>query len=533
MTVSGTGAVVGGRYRLVNRLATGGMGTVWEAHDERLQRTVALKQLRLQPGLSKADTDIAIQRAMREARITARLHHPNAVQVYDIVDDDGQPSLVMQYVPSTSLQDIIRDRGPLPAAEVARIGTQVAAALAAAHRAGIVHRDVKPGNVLIADDGSAKITDFGISHAFDDVTLTSTGMVTGTPAYLAPEVARGAQSSFASDVYSLGSTLYMAMEGAPPFGTDQNPMAVLHRVASAQPAPAVRSGPLAPVLRDMMNPDPSARPDMVSVANTLGTLRVGDTNNAMAAETEYIGPEDHTKAMPDMKRLPAPPSSPPPLPPELMPVREEHRRGWVPILAAAIVVVLAAILAIVLLTNSGGTSGNGDGNQALGPTQTNKPQPTHHSSPSHKRSHTHTSKQPKPTPTPKTTPTSTTASSTTETSATATPSAPNGTPTSGQLADSITHYYSVVPGDTNTGWRLLTPSYQQGTAGGRGTYERWWNSIDRVDVSNATGSPPGTATATLTYHFKDGRVSTERTQFGMVNQGGTLKINSSQVLSSQ
>ena len=112
--MSGTGAVVGGRYRLVNRLATGGMGTVWEAHDERLQRTVALKQLRLQPGLSKADTDVAIQRAMREARITARLHHPNAVQVYDIVDDDGQPSLVMQYVPSTSLQDIIRDRGPLP-----------------------------------------------------------------------------------------------------------------------------------------------------------------------------------------------------------------------------------------------------------------------------------------------------------------------------------------------------------------------------------------------------------------------------------
>ena len=351
------------------------MGTVWEAYDERLQRTVAVKQLRLQPGLSKADADVAIQRLMREARITARLHHPNAVQVYDIVDDDGQPSLVMQYVPSTSLQDIIRDRGPLPPAEVARIGTQVAAALAAAHRAGIVHRDIKPGNVLIADDGTAKITDFGISHAFDDVTLTSTGMVTGTPAYLAPEVARGAQSSYASDVYSLGSTLYMAMEGTPPFGTDQNPMAVLHRVASAQPAPAVRSGPLAPMLRDMMNPDPSARPDMVTVANTLGTLRVGAPEAETSAATAYIRRDDLTKAMPAEHRQPAAPVSPPPLPPDLMPVREEHRRGWIPILAAAIVVVLAAVLAIVLLSNSGGSSGN----QGLPGAQSTKPRPIHHS----------------------------------------------------------------------------------------------------------------------------------------------------------
>ncbi|HZZ96789.1 MAG TPA: serine/threonine-protein kinase [Jatrophihabitantaceae bacterium] len=526
--MSGTGAVIGGRYRLVNRLATGGMGTVWEAHDERLQRTVAVKQLRLQPGLSKADTEVAIQRAMREARITARLHHPNAVQVYDIVDDNGQPSLVMQYVPSTSLQDIIRDRGPLPGAEVARIGTQVAAALAAAHRAGIVHRDVKPGNVLIADDGSAKITDFGISHAFDDVTLTSTGMVTGTPAYLAPEVARGAQSSFASDVYSLGSTLYMAMEGTPPFGTDQNAMAVLHRVASGQPAPAVRSGPLAPVLRDMMNPDPSARPDMVTVANTLGTLPRGASEPATSAETEYIRRDEYTKAMPVANRLPAPPSAPPPLPPELMPVREEHRRGWIPILAAAIVVVLAAVLAIVLLSNSGATNGNRGGNQGLGPTQSTRPRPTHRSPTSHKRSRTHASKRPKPTPTPTTTPPSAPASSTTATS-----TAPTGTTTAQQLADSITHYYSVVPGDTSAGWQLLTPSYQQGTAGGRGSYEKWWHSIDRVDVSGASGSPPSTATATLTYHFRDGRVTTEQTEFGLVNQDGTLKINSSRVVSSE
>src|SRR5947209_10520606 len=167
------------------------MGSVWEARDERLQRRGALKQLHPQPGLSPAEAKLAGDRAMREARITARLHHAHAVPVYDVVDFDGQPCLIMQYLPSKSLQALIKERGTVAPAEVARVGAQLAGALAAAHQVGIVHRDVKPGNVLIDDEGTAKITDFGISHAVDDVALTSTGMVTGTPAFLAPEVARG------------------------------------------------------------------------------------------------------------------------------------------------------------------------------------------------------------------------------------------------------------------------------------------------------------------------------------------------------
>ena len=205
-TVSGTQLLVGGRYRLIEQIAAGGMGSVWEAWDERLRRRVAVKQLHPPLGLSDADSQLASNRAMREARITARLHHAHAVPVYDVIDHDGMPCLIMQYLPSKSLQTLLTERGTLSIGEVARIGFEVAQALAAAHEAGIVHRDVKPGNVLIDAQGSAKITDFGISHAMGDITLTSTGMVTGTPAFLAPEVARGIESGFASDVFSLGAT---------------------------------------------------------------------------------------------------------------------------------------------------------------------------------------------------------------------------------------------------------------------------------------------------------------------------------------
>ena len=167
------------------------MGVVWEARDERLHRQVAVKQLRNQPGLTDAESDVVVQRAMREARINARLEHPYAVSVFDVVEHEGKPCIVMELVPSMPLSEVMRELGALAPTEAARTGSQVAAALAVAHGLGIVHRDVKPGNVLIGDDGAARICDFGISRAFGDTALTMTGMITGTPAYLAPEVARG------------------------------------------------------------------------------------------------------------------------------------------------------------------------------------------------------------------------------------------------------------------------------------------------------------------------------------------------------
>lgn len=489
-----------GRYRLGRQLASGGMGTVWQGWDERLQRPVAIKRLHMQPGLTETERDVAVKRVMREARLTARLHHPSAVQVFDVVDEGDTPCLIMQYVPSRSLQEIVRENGPLPPDEVARIGTQVAAALAAAHRAGIVHRDVKPGNILMAEDGTAKITDFGISRAADDITLTSTGMVTGTPAFLAPEVARGATSDFASDVYSLGATLYMAVEGNPPFGTDPNPMAVLYRVASGESDPPTHSGPLTPMLKAMMSVDAAGRPSMVEVANTLPSLHA-------------VTPEALTTSVIANERRPTPADtlalSPPPPVNRPDPPREdrERRRSWLPIVAAAIVVAIGAVLAIVLL------NGRGDNkNGASARTSSPPPSPSTSTAPSTAPAPT----TPSPTTSPPT-PSSPKASRTSPTH--------HGTPTRQELANAVVDYFSLVPGNLDAGWARLTPHFQSSRAQNRQAYDSFWNSFSRVDVSNASGEPPTGATATLRYHYKDGRVVTERTHFRLVRQDGVLKID--------
>ena len=274
--MSDEGRLVAGRYRLERRIGAGAMGVVWQALDERLNRTVAVKKLLLPPGLPPDEADEAVARCKREGRIAARLHHPNAIAVFDVVDEDGAPCLIMEYLPSDSLAIALNERGPLPVAEVARIGAQVAAALAAAHAAGIVHRDIKPGNILLGDDGSVKITDFGISRATDDVTVTKTGLIAGTPAYLAPEVAVGREPSAASDVFSLGSTLYAAAEGEPPFGLSENTLGLLHAVASGKINPPVQSGPLTAVLVSLLALETEARPSAAEARDLLAAVARGE-----------------------------------------------------------------------------------------------------------------------------------------------------------------------------------------------------------------------------------------------------------------
>jgi serine/threonine protein kinase len=262
---------------LLDTIGSGAMGIVWQARDERLDRTVAIKQLLMRAGLSDSQAEDARRRAMREGRLAARLQHRNAIALFDVAEHDGDPCLIMEYLPSRSLSKLLADRGTLSPQEAAQIGEQVATALTAAHAAGIVHRDVKPGNILIDDTGQVKITDFGISRAADDGTMTqsSAGMLAGTPAYLAPEVARGQEPTRASDVFSLGATLYHAIEGQPPYGFKDNPLAQLYAVAMGNVPEPKRAGPLTDVLMKLLSPEIDERPTMPEVVTTLSALSNG------------------------------------------------------------------------------------------------------------------------------------------------------------------------------------------------------------------------------------------------------------------
>jgi serine/threonine protein kinase len=267
--------VVVGRYRLLRRIGTGAMGVVWQGHDERLNRPVAVKKLLLHPALAPRKAAEAVARCLREGRIAARLHHPNAITVFDVVDDDDVPCLVMEYLRSRSLAEVMADEGPLPPVRAADVGAQVAAALVAAHEAGLVPRDITPGNNLLGDDGSVKLTDFGISRSADD-DATRTGMFAGTPAYLAPEVALGGEPTPASDVFSLGSTLYAAVEGDPPFGRAANTLGLLHAVAGGRINPPKRSGPLTDVLTALLAEDSHDRPTAAQARDLLTEVTRGD-----------------------------------------------------------------------------------------------------------------------------------------------------------------------------------------------------------------------------------------------------------------
>ncbi len=286
--------LIGDRYRVREAVGRGGMGTVWLCRDERLRRDVAVKQVGLLPGESVTDS----ARALREARSSAALSHPHVVTVFDVVEEGGAIWLVMEYVPSRSLSDLVAAEGPLEPALVADIGAQVAEGLAAAHRAGVMHRDVKPGNVLVREDGWAKISDFGIARATGDPALTQSGLVTGTPAYFSPELAQGAAPTPASDVWALGATLYAAVEGHAPYAPQRNPIAVLHDIASHQPAPPRRAGVLEPALLRMLDREAGSRWGMDDAAHALRRLVDSHRSERTLAQTRAWARETQVPAKP-------------------------------------------------------------------------------------------------------------------------------------------------------------------------------------------------------------------------------------------
>ena len=253
----GSGRVVAGRYRLLGLVGRGGMGRVWRAVDEVLGREVALKQV------------IVTETALGEARALARLDHVGVVGVHDLLTEDGEPWIVMELLTGRTLAAALAE-GPLPVAEVARIALRVLDALHAVHQAGLVHRDVKPANIQLCDDGRVVLTDFGITSALDDETTMPAGGMAGSPAYLSPERARGDADGPESDLFSLGATLYAAVEGRPPFGTG-DPFSTLVAVVQQPPEPCRYAGPLRPVLLGLLAKTPAER--MTTTAARAGLLR--------------------------------------------------------------------------------------------------------------------------------------------------------------------------------------------------------------------------------------------------------------------
>jgi hypothetical protein len=251
--------LVAGRYRLLRQLGAGGMGRVWLAQDEMLRRHVAVKEVVIPHGLSERERGETRYRTLREARTAARLNHPSVIKIYDVVHTEEQPWIVMEYVPSRSLQEVITETGPVRPAEAARIGLAVLDALTAAHAAGVLHRDVKPGNVLLARDGRVVLTDFGLA-TFDggESAVTLPGLVFGSVRYVAPERARDGTATPESDLWALGATLFAAVEGRSPYARD-SAMATLTALATEVPDAPKRAGPLKPALTGLLKRNPRDR----------------------------------------------------------------------------------------------------------------------------------------------------------------------------------------------------------------------------------------------------------------------------------
>ena len=266
-----TGRVIAGRYNLQHPIGRGAMGVVWRARDQLLDRDVAVKEVVISALIGADERHNAYQRTLREARTAARLSHRGVVTVYDVAEEDGRPWIVMELIQSQSLDQLLTVHGRLPAARACAIGQQLLSALAAAHTAGVLHRDVKPSNVLIANskvgdswEERAVLTDFGIAQFEGDPRLTQTGMVMGSPGFTAPERIRGGDATPASDLWSLGATIYAAVEGRGPFEQRGGAITTMSAIINEDAPIAPHAAQLAPLIAALLRRDPSARPSAAS-----------------------------------------------------------------------------------------------------------------------------------------------------------------------------------------------------------------------------------------------------------------------------
>jgi hypothetical protein len=515
---------VGNRYRLDERIGAGAMGAVWRSTDELLNRTVAVKELLAAAAPSTAAGNDALeesrQRILREGRIGARLQHPHVISMFDVVVHEDRPWLVMEYLPSKSLAQVLGEKGALEPRQVADVGRQVADGLAAAHLAGVVHRDVKPGNVLLSEDGRVKLTDFGVSRAVDDVQLTRTGLIAGTPAFLSPEVARGGDPTAASDVFALGATLYAAAEGTPPFGLDDNAYALLHKVAMGEVRPPKKSGPLTAVIMWLLSREPTDRPSAMQARDVLAAVAEGREGGPAvpAFAAAAAGGTGNTLAMEAATAAAAPPIAPPPPPtspqtsrPASEPGPARPRRWRSGLIALVALLVIGGGVAAAILTSGGGPGDPGDQQAAPPPPSTSAAAPP---APAPAATTAPRTSEPAPTttqaPPPTTTPTQ----------------APDGGAAPSDPVAFVQNYYALLPGNTDAAFALLSPAAQS-ASGGRSGYDGFYGRMQSVRVQSPRQTGDNTVQATIEFVEKNGTTTHEPYRFVVgTNDDGTTIIQS-------
>ncbi|MFJ4863559.1 serine/threonine-protein kinase [Streptomyces sp. NPDC088748] len=364
--------LVAGRYRLLSRLGEGGMGTVWRARDETLHREVAVKEVRAPAGLRAGDITRMYSRLEREAWAAARIPDRNVVTVHDVVMEDDRPWIVMELIRGQSLADLLRAEGPLTPRHAAHIGAEVLSALRAAHAAGVEHRDVKPANVLLAQDGRVVLSDFGIAMVEGSTALTMTGEVVGSPEYLPPERALGRPSGPESDLWSLGVMLYAAVEGISPFRQD-TALSTLRAVVDEEPPEPTRAGPLAPVIAGLLRKEPAERtpaaevavalrdiahePDATTTASRiLPTATPTPAQTATATASVPVPVLEGTATAAEAPTPAAAAAVAPPAPPESTTPRRMPRTAVLVAAGAAACVLIAGGLAYALSGNDGNTA---------------------------------------------------------------------------------------------------------------------------------------------------------------------------------
>jgi len=456
---------IAGRYVVERAVGQGGMGTVWLCHDDVLNRQVAVKEVGNMPGESTSD----LARALREARNNAALNHRNVISIYDAVEDDDHNWLVMEYLPSRNLSELVAEEGPLSPERVAWMGAQAADGLAAAHARGTVHRDVKPGNILVTDDDHVKISDFGIARTHGEAQLTRSGVVTGTPAFFAPELAKGEEPTIAADVWALGASLYTAVEGRLPYPDQDNAIALLARIASEPPPSPERAEFLTEPIRRMMDPDPSTRWTMADVAHTLHRLHDQHSEQSSGPGTVSLTP-------PLVEQQTAGPTSidePAPVEQEVLPDRhmaptvqpssEPDRAGRRA--AVAVVGLLAAVAVVVMFVLLDRDDED--------PSTADRPERN----------------------------TATDSDKSTGQAETSEPGGQGDTSTPANRAAPATFvedYYAHLPDDTETAWALLSPDMQD-EVGGYDSYAGFWRTISAVRVEDTTPVSASVVDVEVTY----------------------------------